>query len=322
MKSTVVIPNFNGIKYIENCIVSLLECRKHGSDFHIIMIDNGSIDGSLELVKSKFLDIEYIEFKENTGFCVAVNAGILAAKTKYVILLNNDTIVEPSFIEELERVAEKDSTIFSVSAKMIDLYQKEQLDGTGDFYTALGWAFARGKGKSSKRYEKEGKIFSACAGAALYRTSIFEHIGIFDENHFAYLEDCDIGYRAQIYGYQNYYAPKAIVYHAGSGVSGSRYNTFKIELSSKNSIYLIYKNMPLLQIVINFPFLLLGFLIKYMFFLKKGYGTVYLKGILEGIKLSNSKNGKRKKVKVTLKNLQNYIKIELQLFVNIIKRVL
>ena len=77
---------------------------------------------------------------------------------------------------------------------------------------------------------------------------------IFDEEHFAYLEDLDIGYRARICGYQNWYAPKAKVYHVGSGTSGSRYNQFKIRYSSRNNIYLIYKNMPFLQIVLNLPF--------------------------------------------------------------------
>lgn len=97
-------------------------------------------------------------------------------------------------------------------------------------------------------------------------------IGYFDENHFAYLEDIDIGYRARIFGYQNGYCPDAIVYHAGSGASGSRYNAFKVDLSSRNSIYLIYKNMPLLQLILNLPFLLLGFLVKTLFFIKRDLG--------------------------------------------------
>ena len=91
---------------------------------------------------------------------------------------------------------------------------------------------------------------------------ILKEIGLFDENHFAYLEDVDLGYRAKIHGYDNFYEPLAVCYHAGSGFSGSRYNEFKVNLSSRNSIYLILKNMPLLQLLINLPFLLLGFLTK------------------------------------------------------------
>ncbi len=116
------------------------------------------------------------------------------------------------------------------------------------------------------------KFFTSCAGAAIYRKKIFEKIGYFDEEHFAYLEDIDVGYRARINGYENWYAPKAIVYHIGSGTSGSRYNHFKTRYSSRNNIYLIYKNMPFLQILLNLPFLILGFGMKILFFTQKRNG--------------------------------------------------
>lgn len=161
---------------------------------------------------------------------------------------------------------------FSTSAKMLSMKEPEIIDDAGDFYCALGWAFARGKGMDSGRYTEPSKIFAACGGAAIYRRDVFAKIGYFDENHFAYLEDIDIGYRARIFGYQNGYCPEAIVYHAGSGASGSRYNAFKVDLSSRNSIYLIYKNMPLLQLILNLPFLLLGFLVKTLFFIKRDLG--------------------------------------------------
>ena len=204
---------------------------------------------------------------------------------------------------------------------MISLHDPYKLDGAGDLYCALGWAFSRGKDQPADAYEKPDRIFSACAGAALYRREVFEKIGYFDENHFAYLEDMDIGYRANIYGYHNRYAPDAKVYHAGSAASGSRHNEFKVNLSSRNSIYLIFKNMPLLQMLINLPFLLLGYLIKGLFFTLKGMGGVYLKGLWKGILLSASREGRDKKVKFSMKNLKNYCWIQWQLWVNMIRRV-
>ena len=95
------------------------------------------------------------------------------------------------------------------------------------------------------------KIFSACGGAVLYRREVFDQIGLFDEAHFAYLEDVDVGYRAQICGYENWYEPQAVVYHKGSAATGSRHNTFKVSHASRNNIYLIYKNMARWQILIN-----------------------------------------------------------------------
>ncbi len=317
-KTTVVIPNYNGIKYIDGCLRSLYKGSVHPE---IILVDNGSTDGSLSLVKEKYPLVKVIEFTENTGFSKAVNAGIRMARTEYVLLLNNDTVSGQEMTACLEKAMDDDPGIFSAGAKMINLHDRNKLDGAGDFYCALGWAYARGKDKPVDSYDKEDRIFSACAGAAIYRRGLFDKIGYFDENHFAYLEDIDIGYRANIYGYPNKYAPEAEVFHAGSAVSGSRHNEFKVKLSARNSIYLIYKNMPFLQIIINFPLLLAGYLIKFLFFSLKGMGGAYGKGLLEGIKLSVSGEGRKNKVKFRIRNIKNYLWIQGQLWINILLRL-
>ena len=318
-KATVVIPNYNGIKYIEACLESLYIGTD--TDFEVIVVDNASTDGSLELVKEKFPQVTLIENSENTGFDKAVNQGILASKTPYVILLNNDTRVDRCFVHELEKAIEQNGNIFSASAKMIALHDKDKLDDAGDFYSALGWAFARGKGKNPELYNKPCEIFAACAGAAIYRRELFDEIGFFDEEHFAYLEDIDIGYRAQLYGYQNIYAPKAVVYHAGSATSGSRYNAFKTKLASQNSIYIIYKNMPMIQILINLPFLLAGFSVKTLFFIRKGLGKEYVAGLMNGIKLSASEKGRKHKVVFSTKYMKCYVKVQWQLWYNLWRMV-
>lgn len=313
-KVSIVIPNYNGIKFIKNCLLSLE--KQTEEEFDIIVIDNASIDGSIELIKQEFPSVQLVELDKNYGFCKAVNEGIKRSKTEYVILLNNDTVAKESFVEELVRAMEQSNQIFSCSAKMLQLYDKELIDDAGDFYCALGWAFARGKSKPATEFNENSQIFAACAGAAIYRRDVFEQIGYFDEAHFAYLEDIDIGYRARIYGYKNLYAAKALVYHAGSGVSGSRYNEFKVKLASKNSIYIIHKNMPILQIILNLPLLIIGFVIKTIFFAKKGFGITYIKGLGKGIQMSL----KTKKVKFQLRNIGNYVLIQLELWINIIKR--
>lgn len=319
MKSTVIIPNYNGMKFIENCMKAME--KETSTSYHICVVDNGSTDGSKEWVKNNCPQVQLIELGENTGFCGAVNAGIKATKTPYVILLNNDTEVEYGFVKALEDALESERKSFSVSAKMVDLYNKEVLDGAGDLYCALGWAFALGKGKNVKdNYTKPQEIFSACGGAVIYNKEVLDYLGGFDQNHFAYLEDCDLGYRAQIFGYRNYYTPHAVVYHAGSGVSGSRHNEFKVALSSKNSVYLIYKNMPVLQVIINLPFLIPGFLVKYLFFIRKGLGHTYSKGILNGVKLCCSKEGKSKKILFKWKYFLNYIRIQWKLWINVVRR--
>lgn len=315
MKSTIVIPNYNGIKYLENCLRSL-----ETEPAHIIVVDNGSSDGSYELLATNFPQIETIRFEENTGFCKAVNAGIEASKTEYVILLNNDTIVENGFVQALEEAIGQDERFFSGSAKMLSMQDPAKIDDAGDLYCALGWAYAIGKGKAESQYMESYPVFAACGGACIYRRSILDEIGLLDENHFAYLEDVDLGYRAQIYGYRNVFVPKARVIHAGSASSGSRYNKFKVDLTSKNSIYLIYKNMPLLQIILNLPFFIAGFGIKTLFFIKKGLGKAYITGLCRGMRFSLSPQGREHKVRFRMANVGNYCKIQISLWINIVKR--
>ena len=318
-KSTVVIPNYNGIKFIDACLESLYAGTTQ--NIEVIVVDNASNDGSLALIKERYPQVHLIENQENTGFCHAVNQGILASKTPYVILLNNDTRAGLSFVHELEKIMDSCKEVFSASAKLISMYDHNKIDDAGDFYCALGWAFARGRGKNPSRYQKDDTIFAACGGAAIYRRALFapDKVGLFDENHFAYLEDIDIGYRAQLYGYQNRFAANSIVYHAGSAASGSRYNAFKTKLAAKNSVYLIYKNMPVFQILLNLPFLLAGFFIKFLFFLKKGYGKEYLLGLWKGFTLSAGKKGREHKQKFEKSRFSCYMNIQFTLWKNLFR---
>ena len=239
-----------------------------------------------------------------------VNIGIKKAETPYVILLNNDTEPKPDYIREMIRMIERSPKIFSVSSRIIQLHHKELMDDAGDMYSLLGWAFQRGVGQPVAGYKKPCRVFAACAAAAIYRRDVFEEIGYFDESHFAYLEDVDVGYRARIYGYDNVYCPAAELYHVGSGTSGSKYNSFKVKLAARNNLYLNYKNMPLLQLLFNLPFLLIGTGIKYLFFKKMGFAADYAEGFSEGIKTL----GKCKKVPFRAEHIGNYLQIEWELF--------
>lgn len=281
--------------------------RQTTDDYQVLVVDNGSTDGSVEWLKER--EIPSIFLDKNTGFCGAVNIGLKAAETPYVILLNNDTEVCEDFVAQMIRAIEKSPSIFSVSCKMIQLYQKDLMDDAGDMYTVLGWAYQRGVGQSAAGYNKEREIFSACAAAAIYRREVFEAIGYFDEMHFAYLEDIDVGYRAKIAGYHNRYCPDAVVYHAGSGTSGSKYNSFKVKLAARNNIYLNYKNMPALQLLVNLLPILVGIALKYGFFKKRGFEKDYVDGLMEGLKTA----GRCKKVKFRPENLVNYLSIEWEL---------
>lgn len=149
----------------------------------------------------------------------------------------------------------------------------------------------------------------------MYKKSVLNEIGMFDDNFFAYMEDVDLAIRSRINGYRNLLCPDAIVYHIGSATSGSRYNEFKVRLAARNNVWVVYKNLPIPLKVLNFIFLFLGFFIKYIFFVKKGFGSTYLSGIREGL----SSRDKIDKVEFKSENTKNYFKIEYRLIINTIK---
>lgn len=314
-KVTVVIPNYNGEQYLLPCLQALYENTR--VDMEVIVVDNGSKDDSLDRAERQYPQTKTIRLDQNYGFCRAVNEGITASDTEYVLLLNNDTLVRKGFVEALLRRIEKSERIFSVEAKMLQYQDPSKIDSAGTYYNALGWAFARGKDQSADKYNRCTQTFAACAGAAIYRRRVFDEIGLFDERHFAYLEDIDIGYRARLYGYVNLYEPKAEVIHVGSASSGSRYNEFKVRHSSKNNVYLIYKNMPFWQIMMNMPFFLAGFGAKALFFARKRLGRTYLNGLLEGVQMCD------KKYKVTAEQMEwrRCLLIQWELWVNVLRRL-
>lgn len=317
MKVSVVTPNYNGEKFLKTFFESL----NNDSEFigEVIIVDNGSADGSKDYINASTFNfpVKLIENTQNLGFAPAVNQGISNAKYEYIFSLNNDTEVEKGSIRHMINLISSAEDIFSVQAKMLQYNNKDLIDDAGDEYNLLAWTKKTGENHSSDEYSEIMEIFSSCAGAAMYRKSLLEELGMFDDNFFAYMEDVDLAIRSRINGYRNLLCPQAIVYHVGSATSGSRYNEFKVRLAARNNIWVVYKNIPIPLKITNFIFLFLGFLIKYLFFLRKGFGSVYLSGIKEGL----STRDKIEKTRFKSQNMKNYLKIEYRLIINTIKFV-
>lgn len=316
MKVSVVTPNYNGMKFLKSYLDSLNNDLEAIGE--VILVDNGSSDGSQEFIKnysktSKF-PIIIIENKENMGFAEPINQAIEKANYDYIFSLNNDTNLEKEAITKSLKVIQSNKEIFSVASKMIQFNNKELIDDAGDEYNLLAWTKKTGDGQPASKYSENREIFSSCAGAALYRKEVLKELGGFDKNFFAYMEDVDLSLRALINGYRNIYCAESIVYHIGSGTSGSRYNEFKVRLAARNNVWTVYKNLPVPQKILNIGFLTIGFLIKYIFFIKKGFGPIYLSGLKEGIKTRS----KVKKVNFKSENTKNYFKIEWKLIKNTI----
>lgn len=317
MKVSVVTPNYNGKDFLHAYFESL---NKNSNEIgEVIIVDNGSSDGSQEFIRNYREKVDFpivlIENSQNFGFAEAVNQGISKARYDCIFSLNNDAIIEKSAILELLNLLNTDGRIFSVSSKMIQFDNPKLIDDAGDDYTLLAYTKKRGNNQNLNKFIEVSEIFSSCAGAALYRKDLLEELGGFDSEFFAYMEDVDLGYRARINGYKNMFCPNAIVYHIGSATTGSQYNEFKVRLAARNNVWVVYKNLPIPQKIVNILFLFLGFLIKYLFFLKKGFGPIYLEGLKEGLRTRN----KIKKVEFKSKNWKNYFKIEYELIKNTFK---
>ena len=310
-RATVVIPNLNGAGWLRDSIESVWAQTEQ--NFELIVVDNGSTDESLAIARSYCGRDRYILIENgvNTGFSHAVNQGIAAAKAPYVVLFNNDAFAEPDWLAALLQMAETDERIFSVQSLMIRHYERDLADDAGDYVAVVGWACKRGDGLKVSRYQKPCRIFSACGGSSLYRKSVLEQIGGFDEHFFAYLEDVDLGWRANSLGWRNMFCPASRCYHicgaTTGGARGGKYNDFKALQSGRNNLLLPYKNMPLFMLVLNLIFLIPGYLVKWLFFTLRGYGRPWRQGMKEAF----STFAKLEKPRFRWKNLPHYVLIEL-----------
>ncbi len=312
-KVSVIIPNLNGRDFLEKCLGSMAGVSFDETE--ILVVDNASTDDSVPWIRQNHPDVRIIENTENLGFAPAVNVGIKASEGEYVRLLNNDTEVLPGFTEALTRALDEDEKVFGASARMLKIDDNSLMDDAGDLYTVFGLAFQRGNGKPAARYEKNSQITAPCGGACIYRRSVLDEIGLLEDAFFAYREDLDLGIRAKLAGYKNIYVPEAKVIHYGSGTSnktGKKYNEFKTRLGTRNLVWLNYKNFPFLMHLINLPFILLGILVKTLFFMSHGLAKCYLGAVWEGIKDIK----KVKHIPFHPKKILYYISFEFELIIN------
>ena len=254
---TVVIPNWNGERFLRLCLGSLRD--QSFRTFETIVVDNGSVDGSITFVEEHFPEVNVVPLGENRGIAAAFNAGIEASRAEYVVLLNNDTEQDPGWLEALVRGAEDHPEAGFFASKLVDFYDRTMLDGAGDAMRLSGLPYRLGHGeRDSSRFHTPGYVFGACAAAALYRKDIFDEVGLFDEDFVSYCEDGDLSFRAQLAGYRCFYVPGAVVYHMGSASTGGKRSPTATRLGSRNSFSLLVKNLPLSVVPHVLPFFIAG----------------------------------------------------------------
>lgn len=299
MKLNIIIPNYNGLHFLAKCLPSLK--AQTFRDFDVIIADNGSTDGSIDFIQSEYPEIKLLRHSRNRGFSAAVNAGICASEAPYIMLLNNDAVLACDCLWHLMSCMERHPGAFSVGARILSSSLPQQIDTCGDYYSVMGYAFCHMQGLPvSTAPVKTSSVFSNCACAAVYRRSMLEKTGLFDEHYFAYLEDVDIGFRARRLGFSNLHCPGAVVWHAGSGTTAAKYTDFKVFHSAKNNILLRKNNLTLMQKILHFPFRAAGMGMKAFFFRRRGFLNAYLSGCLAGIRTSSHINSTQRTLRESL----------------------
>jgi GT2 family glycosyltransferase len=279
--ASVIIVNWNGRKFLPECLESLLyQAYRH---FSIILVDNGSTDGSVDFVVQNYPEVHTIALPKNVGFSVANNIALKTVKTEYVALLNNDAVADPLWLQSLLGALESYPEAGFAASKMLFYDNPEIIDRVGDVYTRAGTGLLRGRGMRADSYNAREWVFGACAGAALYRTQMLRDIGIFDEDFFLLYEDVDLSFRAQLKGYKCLYVPEAIVHHKGS--SSIIYDSpISVYYSHRNLEWVYIKNMPAGLILKSiFPHIIYD-MAAFFFFTARGRSKYFIKAKWDALK--------------------------------------
>jgi GT2 family glycosyltransferase len=239
-ETTVIIPNWNTRRWLPGCLDGLR--KQNYQDFQVLLVDNGSTDGSISFVRQHYPEVQVLAFDRNRGFASAVNAGIRQTESTYVALLNVDTIPQPGWLFHLVAAIQRSPDVGCVASRMLKLKNPDLIDDAGDTFSWFGSARKRGQGEPAEHYNQLEEVLSACAGAALYRRTLLEKLDGFDESFVSYLEDIDLGLRARLIGYRCLYAPDAKVLHQGhgAGIARSQY----VYLMTRNRLAIVTKNIP------------------------------------------------------------------------------
>ena len=282
---SVVIPTWNGRALLDVALESLE--RQSLAPLEVIVVDNGSTDGTIEHLRERWPRVEVLALPANVGFAAGVNRGLERARGEFIALINNDIELHSDCLRELAAGLEHDRGAASAASKMLRFDARSVIDATGDTLRWSGIALQRGQGElDAGQFDRPECVFSACAGAALYRRTAFEEVGMFDEAFFAYLEDVDWGFRAQLAGHGCAYVPTAIAYHVGSATTrrDDKPDPFFYGLPRRNSVWMVLKNYPASALLRYAPLLLLNHARLVYAAIREGMARAYWTAVRDAVR--------------------------------------
>ena len=238
--ASIIIPNWNGAHHLPTCLDSLR--RQSYPNFEVIVVDNGSTDGSLELLGRDYPEVKVVALPENRGFAGGVNAGIREAQGEIIAVFNNDAEADHRWLEKLAGALARHPEAGMATPKVLLFDRREVINTVGDFYGVDGVPGNRGVWQRDEgQFDREEYVFGAAGVAAAYRRAMLDEVGLFDEEFFSFCEDVDLAWRAQLAGWKCVYVPQAVVYHKLSATGGGKIASY---YCGRNFIYVMAKNYP------------------------------------------------------------------------------
>ena len=303
---SVIVVNYNGRVYLDECMSSL--SVQTYPTIEIIFVDNGSSDSSCEYVEKNFPSVKIIANNENLGFAKGNNIGIKAAKGELIATLNNDTKVTSRWVEELVDAINSDANVGMCASKMLFMKNVEFIDSTGICISRSGACWDRGMfERDNGQYESIDEVFGPCAGAAMYRKSMLEEIGLFDEDFYAYMEDVDLAFRGRLRGWKCLYVPEAVVFHVHGGTAGY-VSDYTIYYGNRNIIWNCVKNYPTRLLITSLPWIVGRNLAVIPYYILKGHGGTIIRSKIDAIKGISKILAKRSGCLVAEDEINKYVK--------------
>jgi GT2 family glycosyltransferase len=282
----ILIPNFNGMALLPTCLDSLR--RQTRRDLLVTVIDDGSSDGSLQLLARDYPEVRVLALPHNRGLTFALNAGLAATSAEIVVLLNNDTEAVPQWLEHLVGQLERYPQFSFAASKLLLFDQRDRIHSAGDFYRADGVPGSRGVWqRDCGQYDAIEEVFGPCAWAAAYRRAdllkLADHGQVLDQDLGMYCEDVDLNLRARLHGMRTIYVPQAVVYHRLSATGGGNLASY---YCGRNFTLVWAKNMPQAVVRSYWPALVrsqIGFALHSLVHIRESAARARIRGQIAGL---------------------------------------
>lgn len=302
---TAVVQNWNRRDLLQPCLAALRGQSYPSSE--IVLVDNGSTDDSVAYVREHFPEVTVMALPDNRGFAAGNNVAIRASNSRYIALLNNDAQPEADWLEAMMDALATHPEVGFCASKMLYLDDLQTIDTAGDVFYDYGAGGKRGMDQPDGcEFSRAEYVFGACAGAAIYRRSMLQDIGLFDEDFFLYMEDIDLSFRAQLRGYKCLFVPAGRVYHQVSATTG-RGSRLSIYYSLRNMLYVLVKDLPTSLLIHHLGPILVYFLAGDAIFALSGYAAEVARARRDNLGMVRKMLAKREAIQSTRRVSDAYI---------------